>query len=569
MLNDSRKIGRDRKIKSIHMKTTSLSILIALLLGTLFSCGKKDNPEPVIPPDTEKPTITLLTPTDLINPLRATVSVKAEAKDNTGIAKVEVFVDGVSIASAGTSPVEASWDTKTVADGTHQIKLVAEDKEGNKEEKSIQVEVKNILFTFQVASNYIFGDNEIWIFISDSKGKSIGAKQLKNGETTTIDTPEGHTTSSKYSFSRFDVSAFDTGSGISKSLTLTTYVTLSSQKFVFDDGSPTTPSFVGTHKLFISTVPDFFYQFRVASLDARGQNYVGPVPSLPLFVVPIQANLIKSPADVMYILYNTKIDSNEPPPFIRFANATNGGEETVSFTSLSTSMSFNSISLPGSSTSFYSIQGYPTSGDYNNVVPLWNQNKDTNPEEIKIYYPGNFPEYQTSIEKFVAGTNLNYSLVGPQVPSVFKELNAEATSLAYADKKVTINTTGSYTYLTTTAFFDVAEGDNVTYLNWLMISPGGATINLSQPELPTEITSNHPILTQHEFKFISVSLFEKIGASNYDEWVKLRFSGNSLFTKVKESIGKYKEFVTQGGRVGVLPSSIHRRYDDLPKNHNR
>lgn len=551
------------------MRTTTFSIFIALFLGTLFSCGKKDNPEPVIPPDAEKPVITLITPTDLINPLRATVSVKAEATDNTGIAKVEVFVDGVSIASAVTSPVEASWDTKTVADGTHQIKLVAEDKEGNKEEKSIQVEVKNILFTFQVASNYIFGDNENWIFISDSKGKLVGTKQIKNGETITIDTPEGHTTSSKYSFSRFVFSAFDNGSGISKSLTLTTYVTLSSQKFIFDDGSPTTPSFVGTHKLFISTVPDFFYQFRVASLDARGQNYVGPVPSLPLFVVPIQANLIKSPADVMYILYNAVIDNNEPPPFIRFANATNGGEETVSFTSLSTSMSFNSISLPGSSSSFYSILGYPTSGDYINVVPLWGQNRDTNPEEIKVYYPGNFPEYNTFISKFIAGTYSDYSLVGPQAASVFKDLNAEATGFEYADKKVTISTTGSYTYLTTSADRDIIEGDNASYINWLILSPGGATINLSLPELPTEITSKYPILTQQQLEFDNANLVERVGVSDYDEWVKLRFSGTSSLIKVKEVKSKFKAFGTTGGRVRSLQGSVRMRYDDLPQNHSR
>ena len=63
--------------------------------------------------------------------VRGTIIVLADASDDSGIARVDLMVDGFSVASAPAASASLAWDTTTVADGAHTLQVRAVDGTGN------------------------------------------------------------------------------------------------------------------------------------------------------------------------------------------------------------------------------------------------------------------------------------------------------------------------------------------------------------------------------------------------------------------------------------------------------
>jgi hypothetical protein len=84
----------------------------------------------VPPADTTPPVVTLSAPTQ-----GATVSgmavVTATATDNVGVVKVDLYVDGAYFATDASSPYSFAWDTAGLANGPHELSLIAADAAGN------------------------------------------------------------------------------------------------------------------------------------------------------------------------------------------------------------------------------------------------------------------------------------------------------------------------------------------------------------------------------------------------------------------------------------------------------
>jgi subtilisin family serine protease len=68
-----------------------------------------------------------------------TVSVKASASDNVGVAKLRLYVDGALVSSVAGSSLAYSWNTRKIAAGSHILTLEADDAAGNKGSQSVQV----------------------------------------------------------------------------------------------------------------------------------------------------------------------------------------------------------------------------------------------------------------------------------------------------------------------------------------------------------------------------------------------------------------------------------------------
>lgn len=74
------------------------------------------------------------------------VSGNLKVTDNVRLKCVQVFLDGVALTPImSTAPYYVQWNTKEALNGTHLITITAEDTAGNKTEKSVQVNVNNIL----------------------------------------------------------------------------------------------------------------------------------------------------------------------------------------------------------------------------------------------------------------------------------------------------------------------------------------------------------------------------------------------------------------------------------------
>jgi hypothetical protein len=72
------------------------------------------------------------------------VSVTVTATDNIAVASVSLSVDGVAISTSSSAPFTNTWNSATVANGSHTITVTAKDAAGNKASASVQVSVNNV-----------------------------------------------------------------------------------------------------------------------------------------------------------------------------------------------------------------------------------------------------------------------------------------------------------------------------------------------------------------------------------------------------------------------------------------
>ena len=76
--------------------------------------------------DTQPPTVSITAPANGAT-VAGMVSVNATASDNVGVTKVEFYVDGVLKSTDTTSPYSFSWDSTSVANGSHSLTAKAYD----------------------------------------------------------------------------------------------------------------------------------------------------------------------------------------------------------------------------------------------------------------------------------------------------------------------------------------------------------------------------------------------------------------------------------------------------------
>jgi Bacterial Ig domain len=84
------------------------------------------------PADTTPPSVSITSPANGAT-VSGTIQVSATASDNVGVAGVQFFVDGAALGSEDTtSPYAVSWNTTTVANGSHSLTATARDAAGNR-----------------------------------------------------------------------------------------------------------------------------------------------------------------------------------------------------------------------------------------------------------------------------------------------------------------------------------------------------------------------------------------------------------------------------------------------------
>lgn len=92
--------------------------------------------------DVKPPTVSIIKPSDG-STVSKTVDVVASAWDESGISRVEFYVDGKLAATVSAEPYTYRWNTRSVRDGWHTITAKAYDKYGNAAEATVKVYVSN------------------------------------------------------------------------------------------------------------------------------------------------------------------------------------------------------------------------------------------------------------------------------------------------------------------------------------------------------------------------------------------------------------------------------------------
>jgi hypothetical protein len=94
--------------------------------------GNAGSPPPPPPPDTTPPSVSITAPANGAT-VSTTVTVSANASDNVGVAGVQFYVDGATLGAEDTAgPYSVSWDTTSVANGSHSLTAIARDAAGNR-----------------------------------------------------------------------------------------------------------------------------------------------------------------------------------------------------------------------------------------------------------------------------------------------------------------------------------------------------------------------------------------------------------------------------------------------------
>jgi len=158
------------------------------------------------PGDTTPPTTSISSPSNGAT-VSGTVTASASASDNVVVSRVELFVDGSLHSTDTTSPYSFSWNTTTVANGSHSLQTRAYDAAGNVGSSSVVgVTVSNTASGGELIANGGFeGSAASWSLAGNAYWSSGGYAHSGTGYTVlgyynyasgtmyqTVSIPSGH-----------------------------------------------------------------------------------------------------------------------------------------------------------------------------------------------------------------------------------------------------------------------------------------------------------------------------------------------------------------------------------------
>jgi hypothetical protein len=130
--------------------------------------------------DTTPPTVSITAPATGATITGTTVTISANASDNVAVAGVTFKVDGNMIGSEDTtSPYSITWNSQTVANGTHSITATARDSSNNSTTStSVSVTVSN--------NTIIIGDSNVLTTPDSGNGNILSSMSASLSQTATI-----------------------------------------------------------------------------------------------------------------------------------------------------------------------------------------------------------------------------------------------------------------------------------------------------------------------------------------------------------------------------------------------
>ena len=137
------------------------NLIFIILLSLIFLSCSVDNPSE---PSSYSPEISITSPTNglVLNKGEVlTVNVEADDEDGT-INEVRLYIDNLGIESDATFPYQFSIQTENLNYGLHNIKVIAEDNDGNESSDSLAIDIYTpIMFDRTYGSENITSGNSI------------------------------------------------------------------------------------------------------------------------------------------------------------------------------------------------------------------------------------------------------------------------------------------------------------------------------------------------------------------------------------------------------------------------
>lgn len=123
------------------------------------------------------------------------VELSFNVKDDIGVNKVEVYINGQLLTTLEEKPFEYNWNTLELRDGPYTLKAIVYDSNANKTTIEIKVTVKNTLLALNVDEDYLDHEGGMkargFIIITDTNGETVVVKEYSNGSQIDIPRPAG------------------------------------------------------------------------------------------------------------------------------------------------------------------------------------------------------------------------------------------------------------------------------------------------------------------------------------------------------------------------------------------
>ena len=119
-----------------------VAILLSLLI--IFACEDDKDATPSVDIDETPPKLSIISPISDFT-YSDTVNIIAETSDESGILKVNFYIDDDSVHSDSLIPYNYLWNTRNYLNGSHEIKVVSYDTELNFLQDSILINIQNTI----------------------------------------------------------------------------------------------------------------------------------------------------------------------------------------------------------------------------------------------------------------------------------------------------------------------------------------------------------------------------------------------------------------------------------------
>ncbi|HEX6095965.1 MAG TPA: Ig-like domain-containing protein [Thermoanaerobaculia bacterium] len=149
--------------------------------------------------DTQAPATSITSPSNGVT-VSGSTTVSASASDDTGVTRVEFFVDGALASTDSSSPYSFSWDTTSASNGTHALTSKAYDAAGNSgTSASVSVTVSNTIVDTQAPATSITSPSSgatvsAIVTVSASASDNVGVTRVEfyvDGSLASTDTSAG------------------------------------------------------------------------------------------------------------------------------------------------------------------------------------------------------------------------------------------------------------------------------------------------------------------------------------------------------------------------------------------
>jgi hypothetical protein len=459
------------------------------------------------------------------------------------ISKAQFFIDGILAQeiTPASKTFDVSWDSRVVADGTHEVKIVGTDKSENSAERKFDVTVKNTLIKFTIPPDAIRESIDHWIFLSDSTGKTIDAQQAQNGTDLVFAMPEDFTQKT-VTLTVFDYSYMADGKEFI-SRYMHTYGNILPGNYAYKTFKHNEESTVGKVNIAVTNMPAPFV-YNVSGPHVRQWALLNGDEGQLSFEV----GLDKNPADFLFTVYNrTGGDSK-----YKWLPATATGSDLSYTYDELTTLNVKEIDIEGADEHLVLEFGLQNDEPLVDSYLMHMYYSDTSPEDagtMRLIYPGNlFPQYAVITNITKGNEEFLYHMKGTEPPSTLKTANTTLDNFSLINNKFHFSLSGTADVLWWWAYKTTTDETGGVSESWVTTLPFSSQVNFVRPEIPPilEELYNASAILEAPVSYVRTDEYPSI--TDYNEMIKLAFQSNTPFETHFEMIGKGFYLETPGGR---------------------